>query len=514
MPVPRLSLSAVSMALVVAAVLVVLVLSGQLAAEPAAAAFVAITVVQALLLRALIHGIARIRHALDQLLTDDLRVVPAVRSASPTIDDLWLAIMRLTRSWRERLRRMQGALDGSNAVLLALPDPLLVINDRREIVRANPAALALFSETLGGAPPAAGPSADPPVASSPGSADGPARQEAPAPDSAMIGRDLAVALRNPAVLAATDAVLRGSSPRVVEFNLSLAADRHMIARVTALPGRLDEGTAALIMLHDVTSQRRTEQMRADFAANASHELRTPLSTLIGFIETLQGPAADDVDAQRRFLAIMQQQAGRMSRLVDDLLSLSRIELNEHTPPTDQLSLAMLLEGLAATLELKAAARRMAIELSLPLDPPTVIGDSEELAQVFQNLIDNAIKYGRPGTPVTVTVSASTRMPNSVAVAVRDQGDGIPRLHLPRLTERFYRVDTARSREMGGTGLGLAIVKHIVNRHRGVLEIDSELGEGSTFTVHLRTARRRRVETPPSDDQASPMLKASLRRPTG
>jgi two-component system, OmpR family, phosphate regulon sensor histidine kinase PhoR len=238
-------------------------------------------------------------------------------------------------------------------------------------------------------------------------------------------------------------------------------------------------------------------MRADFVANASHELRTPLSTLIGFIETLQGPAADDSDAQRRFLAIMQQQAERMSRLVDDLLSLSRIELNEHLPPTDHLALSGLLKTLSATLELKAAAHGMVIDLDVPDDLPPILGDAEQLAQVFQNLIDNAIKYGGPNTPITITAMRSARVPGAVAVAVRDHGDGIPRLHLPRLTERFYRIDTARSREMGGTGLGLAIVKHIVSRHRGVLEIDSEIGEGSTFTVHLVAAGPPVETVPPS-----------------
>ncbi len=210
----------------------------------------------------------------------------------------------------------------------------------------------------------------------------------------------------------------------------------------------------------------------------------PLSTIIGFVETLEGPASEDRDARNRFLPIMRQQAARMARLVDDLLSLSRIELNEHLPPRGEVELTGLLRGLAQTLDLKASAR--GIRLVLAADAPRVVapGDPEELSQLFQNLIDNAIKYGGEATEVTLGVAPSRKLRQGVAIGIRDRGDGIAREHLPRLTERFYRVDTARSRAMGGTGLGLAIVKHIVSRHRGILEIDSELGQGSTFTVHL------------------------------
>jgi two-component system phosphate regulon sensor histidine kinase PhoR len=240
-------------------------------------------------------------------------------------------------------------------------------------------------------------------------------------------------------------------------------------------------------------------MRADFVANASHELRTPLSSLLGFIETLRGPARDDPEARERFLAIMHEQATRMARLVDDLLSLSRIEMNEHVPPTGRVDVADALRRAVDTLLLKAAARGMRIEIDAPADLPPVTGEADEIAQVLQNLIDNAIKYGRPNSTVRVAVGRSNRaLPggsgggdatageeSAIAVSVRDEGEGIARQHLPRLTERFYRVDTARSRAAGGTGLGLAIVKHIMNRHRGALEIDSELGRGSTFTVHFR-----------------------------
>ncbi|MEX2407862.1 MAG: ATP-binding protein, partial [Rhodovibrionaceae bacterium] len=218
-----------------------------------------------------------------------------------------------------------------------------------------------------------------------------------------------------------------------------------------------------------------------------HELRTPLSSLLGFIETLRGPAAEDAEAQQRFLGIMEEQATRMSRLVEDLLSLSHIEMQEHSPPKGETDLGEVLRAVCEGLNIKARAKEMTLRLDIE-GSPRVIGQKDELAQVFQNLIDNALKYGREGTEVTVTARAggeAARLPGpSAVVAVRDRGEGISREHLPRLTERFYRVDTARSRKLGGTGLGLAIVKHIVNRHRGQLMIDSQPGSGSTFTVHL------------------------------
>jgi two-component system phosphate regulon sensor histidine kinase PhoR len=269
----------------------------------------------------------------------------------------------------------------------------------------------------------------------------------------------------------------------------------MSAAFAPLARRTAEGAAAVLVLRDLTTAKRSERLRADFAANASHELRTPLATLVGFIETLRGPAREDEAARERFLAIMAEQAARMTRLVDDLLSLSRIEMNEHSAPTKPVDLAVVIGTVADALEQRAAARDMRIALKLPDNLPPALGDADELAQVFQNLLDNAIKYGAKGTTIEVTAGPSSRLLSgarpgdrgALAITVRDHGQGIAREHLPRLTERFYRVDAARSRLLGGTGLGLAIVKHIVSHHRGALEIDSVLGEGSVFTVHLPAA---------------------------
>jgi two-component system, OmpR family, phosphate regulon sensor histidine kinase PhoR len=370
-----------------------------------------------------------------------------------TANGIWQAAVRLARGWRLRALRAEAGLDAADAVFAAIPDPQILLDAQRRVIRANPAA----GEFVG---------------------------------VVVEASDLAALLRNPTVLAAADAVLAGGPARIVDFTLSLPVERVMQARIARVEGVSRDGIAAIVTLHDITALKLAEQMRADFVANAGHELKTPLASLVGFIETLLGAARDDPAARERFLGIMRGEAGRMTRLVDDLLSLSRIELNEHVAPTSAVTLSLLIEQVADALELRAAERGMRLDLVLPDNLPDVQGDEDELAQVFQNLIDNAIKYGKPHSAITVSASAGgppSAAAGSVRVAVTDRGDGIPSEHLPRLTERFYRVDTARSREMGGTGLGLAIVKHILNRHRGRLEISSILGSGSTFTVWLRAA---------------------------
>jgi two-component system, OmpR family, phosphate regulon sensor histidine kinase PhoR len=242
----------------------------------------------------------------------------------------------------------------------------------------------------------------------------------------------------------------------------------------------------LVQFRDLSEQDRLAQLRSDFIANASHELRTPLASLKGFIETLQGPASGDAAARTRFLGIMEAQAARMARILDDLLALSRIEMRAHVPPQDDVDLSLVVRAAAQGLEPIASAAKIRINLDAPVQPCLVRGDRDELEQVFQNLIENAVKYGHEGGKVDVTIVHSVDgRARTIAVVIADDGPGIAEEHRPRLTERFYRIDTAASRERGGTGLGLAIVKHILNRHQGELEIASELGKGSTFTVILK-----------------------------
>jgi two-component system phosphate regulon sensor histidine kinase PhoR len=355
--------------------------------------------------------------------------------------------------WREREAGLLQHAGEAERVLARLPDPVLVVDLHKRIRLANPAAEALFQGPL-------------------------------------LGRTLAGVLRHPELLDAVDRGLDRDEADTVEFTMPVPVERSFEAHI--LPLATDAQTpTVLLALQDMTKVMRADRLRADFVANASHELRTPLATLLGFIETLRGPAKDDSAARIKFLGIMQDQASRMARLVADLLSLSRIELNEHSVPTEGVRLHGVLVSVADSLAMKAAARSMTIELPGDLKSlPPVQGDQDELIQLFQNLIDNALKYGRAGSPVRILARASeppaamTPARPAVAISVIDQGEGIPRQHLPRLTERFYRVDTVRSRDLGGTGLGLAIVKHIVSRHRGALDIDSEIGKGSRFTVFL------------------------------
>jgi len=277
----------------------------------------------------------------------------------------------------------------------------------------------------------------------------------------------------------------GPDQVAVDLTLSGTPERDVTAHARRLPRAAADGSLALIVLHDTTALRRAERMRADFVANASHELKTPIAGIMGFIETLRGPAREDATARERFLGIMAEQADRMRRLVDDLLMLSRIEQHEHARPDSEVDVRRVLESVRDLLQLKASSRKVVLELTVDPDLPEAIGDHDELIVVFQNLIDNAIKYARPAT--VVKVAARPVGADRLAVAVSDEGDGIPPAHLPRLTERFYRVDNARSRQLGGTGLGLAIVKHVVNRHRGRLDIQSSPGKGSVFTVTLPIA---------------------------
>jgi len=294
------------------------------------------------------------------------------------------------------------------------------------------------------------------------------------------GDPLTFRLRIPELAAAFDRVANGGGPERVEFSERVPTERWFAAWFA----RLDSPTVGdfvVMILDDLSERRRIDRIRVDFVANASHELRTPLASLAGFIETLQGSARDDAEARERFLAIMHDQATRMSRLIDDLLSLSRIELKVHVRPSDPVDLAPILSHLTDALEPLARELGVAIEATVPPEPVVVTGDRDELIQVFENLIENAIKYGQSGKRVVVTIEPQTAATGPV-VSVRDFGPGIAEEHLPRLTERFYRIDVEASRQHRGTGLGLAIVKHILARHGARLAIESRPGDGALFSV--------------------------------
>ena len=305
------------------------------------------------------------------------------------------------------------------------------------------------------------------------------------------GKHIQSALREPTLLEALERVRLGGAAESIELARSVPVERHFQVFVSPADAagkvpNLTTGAAVLLVLHDMSEAKRVEQMRVDFIANASHELKTPLASLSGFIETLQGPAKDDAEAHERFLTIMAEQTLRMQRLIEDLLSLSRIELREHLPPKETVSLSTLTKDVLEAIEPITTRDNVEISVDLPDDLPAVRGDWDELHQVIQNLVDNAVKYGQAGGRVEISATALPTLAR-VEFSVRDYGPGIARQHIPRLTERFYRTDVATSRERGGTGLGLAIVKHILNRHDGELRVESTLGEGSTFKIRLPVA---------------------------
>jgi two-component system phosphate regulon sensor histidine kinase PhoR len=442
--------AAAAISAVPVAAFVVLAATGALAAAPAAIA-ATLTVAASLGLAAFLErDVLRLRATLGQA----VRVEGPVRAELPRLPALASVapeIRRLTGALAERAAMVERLRDADRAILDRLPDPLILLGPDRAVRRANAAARAAF------------------------------------------GDDIAAVLRHPTLRRAIDRALAGRDSQQVDLALNVPVARQLHATVFVLDVPLADGTATIAVLSDRSRERAVERMRADFVANASHELRTPLASVIGFIDTLRGAAADDPPAQARFLGIMAEQAARMNRLIDDLLSLSRIELSEHQPPADDVDLGVLVRRIAAAFEPSVAARRIRFEVTLDPALPHVAGDADQLAQVLQNLLDNAVKYGREGGRVGVTAAPAAPDPRlppqpGVLIAVSDDGPGIPREHIPRLTERFYRVDTARSRAAGGTGLGLAIVKHIVNRHRGLLLIESREGHGARFEVWLPVGR--------------------------
>ncbi len=374
--------------------------------------------------------------------------------AGGPVGDIMAAIYRLGRVWEHDRKELHGNLQAAQLLFDALPDALLTLDANARLIYSNAAARELLVGRHG--------------------------------SSDLTGRDLSAVIRQPSILEAVESVLSGELTKTIEFTATDQLNQIFEAHIEPITagGSGDDTARVLVILRDVTALRQGEQMRADFVANVSHELRTPLASLVGFIETLRGPAHGDMDAQDQFLDLMQNQSNRMTRIVDDLLTLSRIEMNENTAPDEHVSLQQVINTVTDLLAPQARDSDVTIELDLNgLDTP-VIGHHDELTQLFQNLIENAVKYGGFGSKVRVTGEVSDAF---VRVSVIDEGDGISREHIPRLTERFYRVDTARSREIGGTGLGLAIVKHIANRHRGEFSILSEPGIGSEFTISLPLA---------------------------
>ena len=441
------------------AVLLVLWIDGFLARWPAVVAAGACVLGAVVLSLIWVRDIEMLSETVRQAALENASALAAAANAPrlAPIERVTRSIERLSRTLASRAAMVGQLLAANEAIVERLPDPLLVLAGDRSVRRANAAARAAF------------------------------------------GADMPAVLRHPDLRSAIERAYTHRGAETTELTLPVPVQREVSATVIFMDPPLADGGQAVVVLSDRSRERAVERMRADFVANASHELRTPLASLIGFISTLQGPAADDPPAQQRFLAIMAEQAERMNRLIDDLMSLSRIELTEHQAPAERVELGLLIASLVAGFEPRLAERSMKLVLDLTDGLTMVVADADQMAQVVNNLIDNAIKYGKDGGSVRVSLDLAPldgRWParRGVVLTVADDGRGIAREHIPRLTERFYRVDKARSRGRStpsGTGLGLAIIKHIVNRHRGQLLIESEEGKGSRFSVWLPAS----AETP-------------------
>ena len=418
-------------------------------------AYAVIFVTTAILTYPFLSNVSALTHYVKEL-AQDKRVSAPDLSFIGSAAELSEALRRLQSSWEVKKKQMETIITEREILVDTLPDILIMMNDDKKIVRTNRAARAIFGQNLA-------------------------------------GKNLKDVIPNPYLLDAIDSVIQDLKGREIEFRIEEPLVRDFLAIIERFPVPTVGGISTIITMNDITELKSVEQMRADFVANASHEIRTPLASIKGFIETLMGPAKDDAPAREEFLKIMLEQADRMQQLITDLLSLSKIEMNAHSLPTEPVDLGAIVRKEAEHLKRQAAAKNQRLVLHIHDNLPTVKGEANELAQVVYNLVSNAIKYGHADSDVTVTIKITTDLPQDlnmrnltrvVVMAVKDQGEGIPKQHLPRLMERFYRVDSARTRQVGGTGLGLAIVKGIITRHRGAITIDSVVGEGSTFSVFL------------------------------
>ncbi len=369
------------------------------------------------------------------------------------------AINQIHNIWTTQSEELKTRYLSDSAVLDVLPDPLLLLGTDGSIVGANSASRELFGNNIRAEP-------------------------------------LERFITSEDALKAIKEVLKGEEEKkFIEITTASKTPKILSLKIERLPALAHSGAIVTLVFHDVTESRKLEQMQADFVANASHELRTPLSVISGFIETLEGPAKDDSEARKKFLSIMGEQATRMSRLIENLLSLSRIQM-QSTPPEGKVEIKELITGIVLALEPRLKENRMKVETFLPNAPP-VLGIASEISQVFQNLIDNAIKYGRPGTTIKITSRLSDDLVSEktlVYVSVNNQGDIIPAEFIPRISERFYRVDNEKTRNRSGSGLGLAIVSRILERHGGNMKITSQPEEGTTFTVSFQVAPKKGTET--------------------
>ncbi len=435
--------------------LILAMIFGALSFDGLIYSYSAIVVITAVLVRPFLININILTHYVNDLAEDRQVDEPSLKYLS-AFSELPAALIDLHHVWERKKKHTASLITEYETLVDSLPDILIMCNNSLKIIRTNKAAREVFGQNLA-------------------------------------KKSLSSVIPNEDLLDGVASVLEERQGRRIEFHLdNILRDFRAIINLF-FPAASGESIAVIITLTDITELQRVESMRSEFVANASHEIRTPLASIKGFIETLRGPARDDPNALDEFLKIMDDQASRMKNLIDDLLTLSKIQASERNIPNDKVDIVQLIRGEKEAFTWTAKDKNMVIRLDIADGMPSVYGEQGELRQVVHNLIGNAIKYGNAGTEVVVIAKITSALPDdpnfikvnrAICVSVIDSGEGIPREHLPRLTERFYRVDSARTRTIGGTGLGLAIVKHIISRHRGVLTIDSVVGEGSTFSVYL------------------------------
>jgi two-component system phosphate regulon sensor histidine kinase PhoR len=383
------------------------------------------------------------------------------------VEQLSKSVLNLQQRWGEKAIELESALAESSILFDTIPDVLLMVDNDLNILRANNAAINSFRRGI-------------------------------------VVKNLKDMTDDQMLMNCIDNVMQSGHGEAVEITLKTNNKlQDFLVMVEKFPVRSIAGIAAVIIMHDITEEKRRKQLLKDFVANASHEIRTPLTSVMGFLENLKTLDEEENDikvrrkTRKKFFDIMTDQTNRMSKLLNDLLSLSKAEMNDSSSPSEKVNVAGIIKEVSGRLMHTAEEKDIKIKIKDLKNLPVVKGDYDELSQVFTNLISNAIKYGKNGSNIEVTkvitteFSRSVQMPKDcnklLLVSVKDQGEGISEEHLPRITERFYRVDKLRSRKVGGTGLGLAITKHILYRHMGDLVVESKLGVGSTFTVRLPVA---------------------------
>jgi len=439
-----------------AMILLILVFWGTLEPLPALYAFIGIFIISILFVRPYIANISALTNYVLDLSLDKDAPAPDLTFLS-NVDELSEAVGKLHKSWDIRRNQLEANVAESRILIDSLPDILIMLDRDYNLIRTNSTAKATFG-------------------------------------GKFFEENLHKIVEDERVKETALHVLSDKKGRDMEFFMGNPFNRHYILRINRFPIYSPGGIALILVLHDITERKNTEQLLADFVANASHEIRTPLTSIAGLIETMQTVGKDDEKMRMEFLEVMRAQAERMSQLVKDLLSLSQIEKNMHTKPTGLANITKIIEEVVHGVTDAAKEKNMKLEVVKGENIPTITADMNEINQVLNNLISNAIKYGYEKTEIVIKIEeVENKWPEEkilrefdkiILVSVKNSGDGIDKKDIPRLTERFYRADTARSQKIKGTGLGLAIVKHIIDRHSGVLKIESALGEKTTFTVLL------------------------------